>query len=484
MPTGDVVEMREREVKFDVAPDYALPTLDDVVPEGGRVETATVHLTSTYLDTPSRDLLAAGVTLRRRVGDVDSGWQLKVPDGDARVEVRAELNGGGVPKPLRDLVLGLRTGDPLRGLATLKTERRLHVILAADGTRLAEIADDEVWATVHGPRRRASHWREIEVELAGGDEELLSRAGMRLVDAGAVPSASSSKLAHALQGPGHAATADLSLAGLIRSYVTGQVDALQRADVELRRGLPVVHATRVASRRLRSVLRIFGDVFDTERAQALDVELAWYAGVLGEVRDREVLLEHLTEALNDLPAAAVVGPVRERIESMLTRELTAANAVVARALVGQRYLALMRELKAWRDEPAFAGEHQPEAAVAGYVRAAQAKVHRRMRAAVRHHDTDEELHRARKAAKRARYAAELAVPTMGKAARAVIRDATRVQTQLGGMHDSVIASEFLLRAAQEAATGPGESALTFGILWEREQQRARASAKRARRRTG
>jgi hypothetical protein len=38
------------------------------------------------------------VTLRRRVGDTDSGWQLKVPEGDARVELREDLNGAGVPK--------------------------------------------------------------------------------------------------------------------------------------------------------------------------------------------------------------------------------------------------------------------------------------------------------------------------------------------------------------------------------------------------
>src|SRR6202040_4295504 len=54
-----------------------------------------------------------------------------------------------------------------------------------------------------------------------------------------------------------------------------------------------VHQARVATRRLRSDLRTIRPLLDPEWAAALREELGWIAGVLGAVRDTDVLLEHL-----------------------------------------------------------------------------------------------------------------------------------------------------------------------------------------------
>ena len=48
------------------------------------------------------------------------------------------------------------------------------------------------------------------------------------------------------------------------------------------------------------------------------------AGLLGEVRDREVLRELLAGAVRDLPPELVLGPVAERIEHRLSVEQAAA----------------------------------------------------------------------------------------------------------------------------------------------------------------
>ena len=45
-----------------------------------------------------------------------------------------------------------------------------------------------------------------------------------------------------------------------------------------------MHETRVGAYQLRSTLRIFSDVVDAARAEELNNELAWYAGLPGEVR--------------------------------------------------------------------------------------------------------------------------------------------------------------------------------------------------------
>src|SRR3979411_2578823 len=76
-------EILEREVKWDVDAQFHLPDLDNVV-AGGRVEHDTVDLTSEYYDTADRDLQAHGILLRRRHGDDDTGWQLKIPATDGR----------------------------------------------------------------------------------------------------------------------------------------------------------------------------------------------------------------------------------------------------------------------------------------------------------------------------------------------------------------------------------------------------------------
>ena len=84
-------QLLERELKWDVEEDYPLPRLDDIV-AGAEVEHSTVQLTSAYYDTPDGDLQAHGVLLRRRDGDDDTGWQLKVPSDDGRVEIRTPLS--------------------------------------------------------------------------------------------------------------------------------------------------------------------------------------------------------------------------------------------------------------------------------------------------------------------------------------------------------------------------------------------------------
>ena len=57
--------------------------------------------------------------------------------------------------------------------------------------------------------------------------------------------------------------------------------------MQLRRGHDPIHDTRVAIRRLRSTIRVFGKLVDSSAAGHLDEELKWFAGLLGEVRDRQ-----------------------------------------------------------------------------------------------------------------------------------------------------------------------------------------------------
>ena len=107
-----MTEVLERERKWEVDDDFVLPSLDDIVP-GGEVEHSTIELTSAYFDTADRDLSAHGLLLRRREGDDDTGWQLKMPDSNGRIEIHYPLSDT-MPSDLSALLTGVSLGSSPR----------------------------------------------------------------------------------------------------------------------------------------------------------------------------------------------------------------------------------------------------------------------------------------------------------------------------------------------------------------------------------
>ena len=76
---------------------------------------------------------------------------------------------------------------------------------------------------------------------------------------------------------------------------------------------------------------------------------------------------------------------------------------------------------------------------------------------------DVALHEARKSARRARYAAEVALPASGQPARTFARQMKKIQSVVGDHQDTVIARQ----AARDLGIGAhlaGENAFTYGLL--------------------
>jgi inorganic triphosphatase YgiF len=189
-----MTEVLERECKWEVDDDFVLPPLDDVVP-GGEVEYSTIELTSAYFDTADRYLSAHGLLLRRREGDDDTGWQLKVPDANGRIEIHYPLSDT-MPSELSALLRGVSLGEPLVNMATIHTTRKRYRITDPKNHQLvAEIADDHVCAIAGGGTGEPIRWREVEVELGPAADEVPRRLAKRLASAGAKPSRYPSKLA-------------------------------------------------------------------------------------------------------------------------------------------------------------------------------------------------------------------------------------------------------------------------------------------------
>ena len=60
--------VEEREDKFEVDPDWVMPPLMSLVPDGGRLDQEVRRLDNTYFDTPGAGAAVVWGTLRRRVG--------------------------------------------------------------------------------------------------------------------------------------------------------------------------------------------------------------------------------------------------------------------------------------------------------------------------------------------------------------------------------------------------------------------------------
>ena len=165
----------EREVKLDPGAAFTLPELP------GRPLESRVF-TSTYYDTPPRSLARGGITLRRRVENGLSRWQLKLPRDDGRDELEAPGGPAGPPPELAALLKAHLRHGKLAPVATLRTHR--SGVRVADGERsLADVTLDAVDILDNG--HAAGNFTELEVELVDGDDHDLDRLARKLRRAGA-----------------------------------------------------------------------------------------------------------------------------------------------------------------------------------------------------------------------------------------------------------------------------------------------------------
>jgi inorganic triphosphatase YgiF len=193
--------IKEQVSKFEVDTDWVMPPVAGLVPDGGRVEQEVRKLDNSYFDTPGAGLRLFGITLRRRVGGSETGWQLKVPSGTARTELQSGSRAKSMPPALAKGVEGLRAGESLDPVATIVTTRTAYQLLNADDELVLEIADDQVESGPPDGVSMLHSWREVEVELGpAGKKKDLKRATKMLLAAGAAPGTTRTKLDRAL-GP-------------------------------------------------------------------------------------------------------------------------------------------------------------------------------------------------------------------------------------------------------------------------------------------
>jgi CHAD domain-containing protein len=462
-----------------------LPDLTRVRGVSSLTDKGVVELDAVYYDTPDLRLAADSVTLRRRTGGADEGWHLKFPVSTGiRDEIQAPL-AETLPDELARLLRSRVRRSELAPVVRLRSSRALSHLLDSKGEPLAEVSVDTVSGRrFTGDAVQLTSWAEVEVELAdGADPALLDAVEKQLRKADVRPASAPSKLARALgeavpRKPGDTAGRTPVTAGdHVLAYLREQADAIVRRDPEVRRDLPdSVHQLRVATRRMRSAFRSYHKILDKSLTGPLADELKWLAGELGVDRDQEVLETHLTSRIDAVDRALLLGPVRARMQIWgMAERVDSRNRTLA-ALDSDRYLALLDAIDALLADPPLRkaaagkpGKVLPKAILKDYDRLA-GRIEYALTLAPGA-DRDVALHNARKAAKRARYAADAGRPALGTPAKHLSKRMKAVQSVLGEHQDSVVARAELRSLAIQAHAA-NETAFTWGLLYGQEEARA------------
>jgi CHAD domain-containing protein len=404
---------------------------------------------TTYFDTPDRVLGRADIVLARRVEGGRSVWQLSLPAHELEA-----ASGARPPSAITGaLAAALAGGASLEPVARLRTRRR-SVVVQDEGGATARIVDD-VNSVLNGDQTKES-FRELQVAPLNGGAE--ARKVVKRIRAAGATSASHSELERILSGD------ELPASPLpqLSSALLGQHAQAVRHDVALRLGGDDedVHKLRVALRRSRAYLRVARPLLDADWSERLRTELGWVGGQLGATRDLDVMLAGLRAELEllDEQDQEAFKPLLRRLSGQRTR----ARSKLAQTLDDRRYQAAVAWLRDAGLAPRATGTAKKLDALA------HREVHRLVRraASVDGTESDQELHRLRIRAKRARYAAEL---LEGKAALRFVEKATEIQDLLGEHQDATVAEE-RLRAVVKP-TDEAAAVLVAGRLVERQRVR-------------
>ncbi len=459
--SSPISSQRERERKLSVTPDFRLPRLTGT-PLPRR------HLISTYYDTATYDLAHGQITLRHRVERGKKAWQLKIPLGDDRQEIEVPDDKPDPPASLRDLLilhLGHRALLPVVTLRVWRTG-----LLVRDRRRaLAEVVLDSVTVVKDGGV--IQRFRELEIEQRQGDKASLRALERQMHEAGASDHDGRPKFFRALSLPAPTPSAPpepkAPVVDSLKWALAQHVGWLLAHDPGTRLGTEPesLHQLRIATRRLRAVLRTARPILIPTWGTTLEQELTQLSELLGPARDLDVQIAHFTEESTELDAQdrTLLAP----FISHLRTQRAAVQQMVVSELTGVRYVELIRRLQQAAQNPSVVESPLT-------VRDLARREFKKLRKAISWltpSPSDAQLHKIRIKTKRARYAAELARSSVGKPACRFIKSARAVQDLLG-IHQDAIQAELHVRQFLKYSTS-ARAGFLAGRMVERQRQRRR-----------
>jgi triphosphatase len=501
----DALDLRPVERWLATLPTLAIETVD-----GGTV-TALARpprrLVDSYLDCDDWRIARAGFVVRTRRRGRQDEVTLKdnrPAEGSGlrqRLEVTEVLppsglaglgHDGPVGRRLRAIVGSRR----LREVLQVRTRRRPFA-LRVGGVDVAEIALDDTMIVV-GTGQRPMQLRRVEVEVQPDWLDALEPIVEQLRMSCGLQPARLSKFEAGLLALGEEIP---GVPDLGPTDVSAQSTMGDLAFAVLRRQLAVVrakepgtrlgedpeelHDMRVATRRLRAALSLFGAVLPV-RAQVFREELGWLARLLGAVRDLDVQLEGLAGlSFADVhtplaPAPDGHDPLGE-LAALLEHEREVARADMLNGLDSVRWDRLAKGLTAMAQQgPARRSLATRVPAEIGLPELVLRRHHKVRKAAKRakHSGVVTDFHALRIRCKRLRYALEFSNEVYeGKTSR-FVRELTVLQDELGEMQDAEVASLQLADLATGDAHLPAATVFMMGGVAEQHRRQVKRLLKR------
>lgn len=463
----------------------AQPLPEDGSEAARAVPGSSLQLVDRYLDTQDQRFRRAGYALRiRRVGRrrgaeaTLASLEPGARDGNGRAELSepiASIEPGALAAaagPVAERVRAVAGRAPLQQLFEVRTRRRTFA-LELDGVAAGAIALDEA-SIAPGDGGPPALLRRVEItapralepfvaalrDACGLQPARLSTYELGLLSAD-VPSPRAERF-----GP-TAVEPELSIAAVATATLRRHFSAMLAREPGTRLGddIEELHEMRVATRRLRAALSLFGDALPPGVMRLRD-ELGWVGSVLGDVRDLDVQIEQLDSWEREVPERD-----REALEPLrvlLEERRGTARRTMLEALDSRRYEAFVtrfgRALRARDPRPAAA----PALAVAPDLVEARFRSFRKGAKRIHAGSPPEEYHRLRIRAKRLRYALEFLGDLYGRDARPAIRRLVALQDILGLHQDADVAIERLRElAAQHGRELRPETLFAMGIVAER-----------------
>ena len=267
----------EHEMKFRIPPRFQLPpNMGEPIPP--RV------FTSTYFDTEHHRLGQLGLTLRKRVERSRGVWQLKIPSGVARLELEIDSGSRNIPWEFHDLLTAFFRKQEAVQLGKLRTKRK-GLRIQKDSQVIAEVVQDSV--ALIRDKKVVHTFQELEVELQNGTDTQLKSIRKILIHAGVQEKPLQPKIFQALQLP-YPLLLKLSDPSApptehIRERLHSQFFQMLRHDpgTRLSRDIEALHQMRVATRRIRAILRTTKSFLAPEWTEYVRKEIGWTGFSLG-----------------------------------------------------------------------------------------------------------------------------------------------------------------------------------------------------------
>jgi CHAD domain-containing protein len=464
-----------------------------------------VRNVDTYLDTFDWSLLKNRLSLRYRVSNRAAVYTLKsigpIEDGIARrMETEIPLDGPvDVPtvvpvKPIRKLVDGIVYPRKLLEQIQVRTDRRRYRLISPEGADV-ELCFDTSSFSLKGfhQRRRTQKLDELEAEILTGPETALEALSSLLSKKFPYSPSRASKFEVAIERfkitvpskkPPERLRVRLDdrLDLAIRKVLTVQFQRFreQLPGVRLDIDTEFVHQARVATRRMRSALRLFRDAIPEATADSLGGELQWLGGLFGAVRDLDVFLLNLSRfkgKIERFPAKK-----KQAFESWIEKHRRGLLDALGEALGSPRYKTLERRITQFLERPLPSRPRAPLAAKT--VReVAPVLIIDKFEAAIKQGATVfakpklKEFHRLRIRMKRLRYACEFMAPAYEDAVDSFIERTVEIQDCLGELQDTVFTRKFVDSLCDDWRGKPVDPDLLF-ILGEIYQLQAEIAHER------